>query len=256
MLDVWRRGAFGRLTAGIEPEELAAHAQGLLGTATLTRTELGRALACRWPHAEPQWLARSVQALLPVVHPVPDGTWGRRGPTPFVLAEHWLGRPLQKRDVAGLAVRYLRAYGPASVMDMQAWSGMTRLREVFEELRPRLRVFRSEAGTELFDVPDAPRPGPDVAAPVRFVAGFDNVTFGYADRSRIVDAARRPYLMVDAALLVDGVVRGLWKLGAGGLDVRLFTPLSTAEEADVRAEGALLSGLAGVDPAIRFGEVR
>ena len=256
MLEVRRRGAFGRLTAGVDPRELAAYAQDLLGAATLTRSELGRALARRWPHAEPQWLARSVQALLPVLHPAPDGTWGRRGPTPFVLAEQWLGRPLHRRDVAELAMRYLRAYGPASVMDMQAWSGMTRLREVFEELRPRLRVFRSEAGAELFDLPDAPRPGPDVAAPVRFLAGFDNVVFGYADRSRIVAAERRPHLMVDAALTVDGVVRGLWKLRAGVLEVRLFTPLSAAEEADVRAEGALVSGLAGVDPAIRFDEVR
>lgn len=256
MLEVWRRGAFGRLTAGVDPGELAGHAREVLGTATLTRTELGRALARRWPHAEPQWLARSVQALLPVLHPAPDGTWGRRGPTPFVLAEHWLGRPLERRDVAELVVRYLRAYGPASVRDMQAWSGMTRLREVFEGLRPRLCVFRSQAGAELFDLPDAPRPGPDVPAPVRFLAGFDNVLFGHADRSRIVDPARRPHLVVDAALTVDGVVRGLWKLRAGVLEVRLFAPLSAAEEADVRAEGALVSGLAGVDAAIRFDEVR
>ncbi|WP_433722559.1 DNA glycosylase AlkZ-like family protein [Actinoplanes sp. CA-051413] len=129
---------------------------------------------------------------------------------------------------------------------------MTRLREVFEALRPRLRVFRDDSGVELFDLPDAPRPGADVPAPVRFLPGFDNVLFGHADRSRIVAAERRPYLVADAALTVDGMVRGLWKIRAGVLEVRLFAPLSAAERAEVCREGAELSRLAGVDPAVRL----
>ncbi|MEU8229728.1 winged helix DNA-binding domain-containing protein [Actinoplanes sp. NPDC048967] len=252
MLDVWRRGAFGRYTAGIAPAELAASARDVLGARTLTRSELGRTLARRWPQCDPQWLARSVQGLLPIVHPAPDGTWGRRGATPFAQAEQLLGRPLEIRDVQDLVRRYLAAFGPASARDMQAWSGMTRLREVFEALRPRLRVFHDDSGVELFDLPDAPRPGPDVPAPVRFLPGFDNVLFGHADRSRIVAAERRPYLVVDAALTVDGMVRGLWKIRDGVLEVRLFAPLSAAERAAVEREGADLSRLAGVDPAVRL----
>jgi hypothetical protein len=252
MLDVWQRGTYGRHTTGIAPGELAAHARRLLGAATLTRPELGRALAERWPHCDPQWLARSVQGLLPIVHPVPDGIWGRRGPTPFADAELLLGRPLETRPPRELVLRYLAAFGPASVRDMQVWSGMTRLAEVFEPLRPQLRTFRSESGAELFDLPDAPRPGPDVPAPARFMPGFDNVLFGHADRSRIVAADRRPYLVADAALTVDGVVRGLWKIRAGVLEVRLFTALTPSERDEVCDEGAALSRLAGVDPTVRF----
>jgi hypothetical protein len=252
MLDVWQRGAFGRYTAGIAPAELAAVARDVLGARTLTRPELGRALARRWPQCDPQWLARSVQGLLPIVHPTPDGTWGRRGATPFAHAEQLLGRPLEVRDVQELVRRYLATFGPASARDMQAWSGMTRLREVFEALRPRLRVFRDDSGAELFDLPDASRPGPDVPAPVRFLPAFDNVLFGHADRSRIVAAERRRYLVADAALTVDGMVRGLWKIRAGVLEVRLFARLSTAERDEVCQEGAALSRLAGVDPAVRF----
>jgi hypothetical protein len=252
MLDVWQRGAFGRHLPGVAPAELAEHARAVLGDRTLSRPELGRALAERWPQCEPQWLARSVQGLLPIVHPAPDGIWGRRGPTPFAHAEHLLGRPLEVRAVRQLVLRYLAAFGPASVKDMQAWSGLTRLREVFEPLRPELRLFRNDAGGELFDLPDAPRPGPDVAAPARFLPGFDNILFGHADRSRIVPVERRPHLVVDAALTVDGVVRGLWKIRAGVLEVRLFTRLTAAERDEVCGEGAALSLLAGVDPAVRF----
>jgi len=94
-------------------------------------------------------------------------------------------------------------------------------------------------------LPDAPRPGADVPAPVRFLPTFDNVFFGHADRSRIVTAAQRPYLVADAALTVDGMVRGLWRVRDGALEVRLFASLSGAEEAAVHEEGAALLRLAG-----------
>jgi hypothetical protein len=205
-------------------------------------------------------LARSVQGLLPVVHPPPDGTWGRRGTTPFALAGHWLGEAAPTAFSSGdLVLRYLAAFGPASVKDVQAWSGMTRLREVVEGLRPALRTFRGEDGGELWDLPDAPRPDPDTPAPVRFLAALDNVVLGHADRSRLMTADQRPHVIVDAALTVDGFVRGLWAVrrskDVATLVVRLFAPLSGAEEADVAEEGGRLLRFTAGDAAsheIRF----
>jgi len=246
MLTRMRRSFFGRRTAGVDDDELAAEARRLLAGGTMTRPELGRALQKLWPDHEGVWLARAAQVALPVLHPYPDGTWRRRGPTPFALADAHLGRAFDDRgSLAGLALRYLAAFGPASVMDMQAWTGLTRLGEVFESLRTELVTYRSPAGAELFDLPDRPLPDPATPAPVRFLAGFDNVTFGYADRSRIIADAYRPALVEQAGLTVDGWVRGVWRYRSDRLTVTLFERLADEQEAAVRAEGAELLGFLG-----------
>jgi hypothetical protein len=252
MLDRWQKGGFGSFTTGLDLTELADAARTVLGDSTVTRPELGRALVERWPGRDPVALARSVQGLLPVVHPPPDGTWGRRGTTPFLLADQWLGRPLAAEpSPRDLVLRYLAGFGPATVKDVQAWSGMTRLREVVEALRPELRVFQGEAGEELFDLPEAPRPDPDTTAPVRFLAALDNVVLGHADRTRMMTDSQRRHIIVEAAVIVDGFVSALWGIkrdkGTAVLTVKLFSPLSANEEEAVTDEGARLLRFAAED---------
>jgi winged helix DNA-binding protein len=132
------------------------------------------------------------------------------------------------------------------VMDMQNWSGLTKLREAFERLRPRLLTFRDEAGKELFDLPDGPRPDPSVPAPVRFLGEYDNVLLGHADRTRIIPADF-PWkaMLADGRFvsnfLVDGMLRGTWWIERDGkrsatLAVRPFGELSPAERKAVAAE--------------------
>jgi hypothetical protein len=112
------------------------------------------------------------------------------------------------------------------VRDLQAWSGLPRLAWVFERLWPGLRPFRGERGQELLDLPDGPRPDPDSPAPPRFLPEFDNLLLSHADRTCVVgDEDRRRFITRNGAglaVLVDGFVRGTWKIARVGAGAALL----------------------------------
>jgi hypothetical protein len=241
------RGQFGRQLAGVDAGELAAAARELVDAEPLTFGELGRRLAARWPDREPLPLAQTARSLLPLVQVPPRGVWQRSGRARHVTVESWLGRPVGTDGAPdGLVRRYLAAFGPATVADAQNWSGLTRLAEVVERLAPDLVTFRAADGRLLHDLPDAPRPGPDRPAPVRFLPQFDNVLLGHADRSRIVPPGAAALWDEEyhwSPLLVDGMVRGVWRLARerGRATLHARVPGVTAADRDVvAAEGAAL----------------
>jgi hypothetical protein len=254
VLERVQRGTLGRRNAGVDPAELASAARVLLAGRTLTRPQLRDLLAERWPDHDAQALAWAAQALVPAVHPPPAGTWRRRGAIPFTLAEEWLGRPLAAAPAPEVLLRrYLAAFGPASVADVQAWSGLTRLGEVADRLRGELRPFRDEAGRELLDLADAPLADPDVPAPVRFLPEFDNLLLGHADRTRVLGDEHRGLVVAgQAAVLVDGFVRAVWTItrrpDAATLVVQaLDDHLPAADRAAVAEEGTRLLAFAAAD---------
>jgi Winged helix DNA-binding domain len=254
VLERAQRGTFGRRIAGLDLAELASATRGLLAGRTLTRPQLRDLLAERWPDRDPQALVWTAQLLVPVVHPAPAGTWRRRGATPFTLTEEWLGRPLAAAPSPEVLLRrYLAAFGPASVADVQAWSGLTRLGEVAERLRGELRSFRDEAGRELLDLADAPLADPDVPAPVRFLPEFDNLLLAHADRTRVLSDAHRGLVVQGlAAVLVDGFVRAVWTITREGGTATLVVEaldgrLPAAERAAVTEEGTRLLAFAAAD---------
>ena len=113
-------------------------------------------------------------------------------------------------------VRYLAAFGPATVQDAATWSRYTGLREVFERLRPQLRTFRDEAGREYFDVPDVPVIDADIPAPVRFLPQYDNLLLSHADRARFTGGEDFSQVWLTqtkflGTVLVDGMGAGMWR---------------------------------------------
>ncbi|WP_162795497.1 DNA glycosylase AlkZ-like family protein, partial [Nonomuraea lactucae] len=176
------------------------------------------------------------------------GLWGRSGPIAHAPAEAWLaGRSAPAMTAAELVLRYLGAFGPATVKDVQTWSGLTRLAEVVEELD--LVRFRDEDGRVLYDLPDAPRPDEDVPAPVRLMYDFDNLFLSHADRSRVITetgfASMRGFMgtnVMPRLILVDGLSMGDWTVtrakGVSTLTIHQWEPIASL--AEVEAEGLRL----------------
>jgi hypothetical protein len=214
----WTGSPFGRQVKGIDIDAVLAAGRELLDERPRTTAQLRVLLGERWPGYDASSLAYAVRHLVPVVQVPPRGVWGGKGLPTWATTERWLGQPLDPApSIDRLVLRYLAAFGPATVMDVQAWSGLTRLREVAERLRPRLRTFRDPDGRELLDLPDAPLPDPDTPAPPRFLPEYDNVVLGHADRTRIVPGdAIWKWEFPDAAfrspLLIDGFVQAAWHL--------------------------------------------
>jgi hypothetical protein len=248
------KGTFGRRLKGLKPQLVAAAGCKLVERQPCTFSEIGVQLRKKWPKHEGAALANAVRALLPLVQIPPRGIWGSSGQARYVTAETWLGKSMTSGIAVGeMVMRYLRAFGPATVKDMQAWSGLTRLSEIVARLRPRLCTFENEEGQELFDLPDAPRPDPDTPGPPRFLPVFDNVLLGHADRRRILREEHRHALFGSGGLLlgtvlVDGFVGGTWKIKEHGdsatLTVETFGSLRMQERNLLEEEGTRLLSFA------------
>ena len=165
----------------------------------------------------------------------------------MTTVEAWLGRPLDSDPKLNeVVLRYLAAFGPATVADIRIWSRLTGLRAVIARLRPSLIAFRDGRGRELLDLPDAPRPDPETPAPTRFLPEYDNILLSHDDRGRIIgDTAG---LSIPAgrggelgSVLVDGFLGGMWRItrehGKATLMIETVASWTKADHATVVDEG-------------------
>ena len=247
---------FRRALPGVDVDAVVAAGLEIMREGPITMTDLGKRLAGRWPDQDGQALSFAIRYLVPLVQVPPRGLWGRGGRPVCDTVEHWLGERVPDRaPVDELVMRYLAAFGPASAADVQTWSWLTGMREVLDRLRPQLRTYRDEKGRELFDVPNGPMPDPETPAPVRFLPEYDNLLLSHRDRSRVLMMAFAGEGWLRGSILVDGFVRGTWRLdrkrGDASLAIRPLGRHTASEQAEVAAEGERLIGFLAADAQSR-----
>jgi hypothetical protein len=206
----------------------------------------------RWRQPESQIVVRAAwrhfSAFVPLVHVPFDGEgYGR---SRYALATDWLGvdHPPEIGDAvarAHLARRYLSAFGPASVEDLAAYVGRGKggigvWRDAVAAIGDALVELREEGGRALFDLADAPRPGPDADAPPRLLARWDSLllSHGSRHRSRVIHDGHRAAVFSKNAdvlptFLVDGFVAGTWELERSSVTTRVtLRPFGRLRRAD------------------------
>ncbi|SEP50329.1 winged helix DNA-binding domain-containing protein [Amycolatopsis saalfeldensis] len=231
---------FAAKIAGLDRGAVTDVARKLLAARPHSGAELGAALASQWPDRPAGALTHLARGLLPLVQIPPQGVWGSSGQPTYQLAHDWIGGPAPVApSLTELVRRYLKAFGPASVADAQAWAGVTRLGEVFAEMD--LRAYRDPDGRVLYDLPEAVVPEEDGPMPLRLLGPFDQTLLAYADRRRVISDEHRKRVitqngLVKGTLLAGGQVRGSWETAkAGGKTTLTVTPFERLAKRDVTA---------------------
>ncbi|HEY8524187.1 MAG TPA: winged helix DNA-binding domain-containing protein [Acidimicrobiales bacterium] len=212
-----------------------------------TYAELSAMLAELLPDVDVGSMRYTVRTHVPLVQVPTDTRWSYPGQPRFTVADAWLGQPVSTDggdpddDLRRLVTRYLAAFGPATVTDLQTWSGLGKLKDRVAAVAPDLVTFRDENRRQLLDLPDAPRPAGDTPAPVRFLPEYDNVLLSHQKRTRIVADEHRkkvflPGLRVARTVLVDGFVAGTWTVEKTKRTATLVVePFSKPDEATAGA---------------------
>lgn len=217
----------------------------ILDRGPITSGELGKQLKAKFPTAEALSLSVLLQMSETLIQVPPTRLWGNRSAPLLVRVESWLPDVEPTLTRTDLVRRYLAAYGPASVNDMQIWCRLTKLSAEFRALDSALVVFQGEDGRVLYDLPDAPRPAADAPAPVRFLPLYDNAYLGYDNRRRMLSESDMKRINIfenfKPAVLVDGVISAGYVVSrrkdAARLEIEPYHRLSKKQVREVEAEG-------------------
>lgn len=233
---------YAKKLKGVDLEKLERAARALIESEPMSMDAMGKALSPQFAGADVESIGVAARMWVAGVQVPPRGMWGKAGAAKLQNLESFLGKKLKRADPKTLVLRYLRAFGPATVADAQVFSGLRGLGEVFVSLKKQLVEF--DGG--LFDLPDAPRPDEDTPAPPRLLGEFEQPLLSYADRTRILPLEMKarfasPNAILPAALLIDGFVAGTWKMNGKRAEVTLFKKMkkSLLDEEIARIESSL-----------------
>lgn len=182
-------------------------------------------------------------------------SFGRRP----IFVSHTIAAHDEPAASAELVRRYLTAFGPATVADISQFTILKRstLQAVIESMHDVVAVAGPD-GSRLLDV-DGRGPLPDdemVRLPPRLLGMWDSILLAYADRARVIPDELRPHVIrrngdVLPTVLVDGLVRGVWRASADAIEIRALEPLDDATLNNLDGEARDLRRLvADREPAV------
>jgi hypothetical protein len=235
-----RRASWLRATKREPPEAAAEQVRAALaGGSTLRRKEIEELIGKPAAHGVGLWVD--------LVRAPPSGTWERRRADLYALAEDWIGLPPAiERDAAveHLVRRYLGGFGPATAKDVASFTGVAA-----RDLAPVLARLDLRRSGDLLDLPGAPLPDPDTAAPPRFIPTWDTSLLVHARRTGFLPEQHRPRIFNTNApqsfptFLVDGAVAGTWRYDAGRVELSPFGRLATGDRRALESEAEGLAAL-------------
>jgi hypothetical protein len=194
------------------------------------------------------------------------------GAVRFAHPRRWLGRwrtEDQRTALRSVVERYLAAYGPASLREITRWWGVANQRDlapVLADLGDRLTevdVAGERGWVRTEDVPaiEAAEPPRDS---VHLLGPFDPLIVGAGLRSHLLPAAHikrvsRTAGWISPAVLVDGVVAGIWDQEQAGaqlaITVELFGSLSRAQRTAIGRAAAAIGRAQGAEATVGYGPV-
>lgn len=240
---IWTDGLKQLHETGVDVEALRSEILASLDARPLKKPELQQAFRHRIPAELPDWVAFSVVITVGATMNVAEdarfghfaGSRYRRAPVPVADPEE---------AMRGVLTSYLRAFGPASRGDLAGWLGrpVSVVVAALESLD--LLTFTGEDRRTLVDLPDAPRPDEEAAAPVRFLPKWDNLLLAYDRRERVLpDRFRRTVIRKNGdvlpTFLVDGLVAGAWDAPLKGkalMTLTAFDPIPAKARRAVERE--------------------
>ncbi|TDC80228.1 winged helix DNA-binding domain-containing protein [Micromonospora sp. KC606] len=222
-----------------------------------TGTEIEEMLAARLGERR-QGVWWALRTYAPLHHAPTGGPWSFKRPASYLNARTTSAAQSRGDALQGLILRYLAAFGPASMPDIAQFTILRRsvVRDALGALGGRVETLTGPGGETLFDVPGGRRPAEDAVAPPRLLPMWDSILLAYADRSRVIPPEYRPVILrrngdVLPTLLVDGYVAGVWRPVEGGIEATAFHRLTDDAWCGLAAEAAGLQAfLADRDPAV------
>jgi hypothetical protein len=243
----WVRVAKSRTLVDIPHETIAELLRAELADGPRPAAELVAAME-RAGFAKPLWEGAGLW--LDMVRVPPSGTWERRRADRYGLADQWITSTTAPSEDDGLRLlltRYLGAFGPAALADAATWAGVPRARLEPVATAMELRTVRSEDGTTLLDLPDAPIPDPDTPAPVRFLPTWEATLLAHCRRSVVLPEGLRSAIFHTknpqsiGTVLVDGSVAATWAWRHDHVEVEELVTSTASQRRQVADEAEQLT---------------